>query len=111
MKTKLRLFFVVAAIFFPVVIAIAQPTNDDCATPLLLSFGIGSGTPINGTTVGATPSGYTSCGSIGPEKDVYFYFQPLGGTAIIQIHSGACVDMAFEVLSGPCGSSMVLLGC
>src|SRR5687768_3042620 len=50
--------------------AVAQPANDSCQTPVVLSPGV----PVNGTTVGASTQIQVSCTA--DTADVWYEFTP-----------------------------------
>ena len=61
----------------------------------------------NGTTVGATSTGFTSCSGNMNDDDVFYYFNTGSATSVtVQIQGLGNFDPAVQVLTGPCGSSM-----
>lgn len=94
--------------------ACPPPNNDECmgnyaAVPL--TFGT-SCNPISKSTCGATASGFSNCQGV-QDDDVFFSFVPTTTTATITVTPSTGFDAVFQVLTGPCGTSMTQLtnGC
>jgi len=60
----------------------------------------------NGTTVGATSTGFTTCSGNMNDDDVFYYFNTGSYTSVtIQVQGLGNFDPAVQVLSGACGGS------
>ena len=89
----------------------SQPSDDDCAgnySALPLNFGT-SCNPTTASTCGATSSGFSSC--VGTQDDdIFFSFVPTTSNANVTVVSSSGFDAVFQVLTGPCGTSMQQVG-
>ncbi|KAA9325508.1 T9SS type A sorting domain-containing protein [Hymenobacter busanensis] len=91
---------------------VPPPANDECAgATAISSIGVGTcGTPVNGTTIGATASAGAptpTCANY-TTGDVWYTVQvPANGVVQVEtrsVTSSALVDTGMEMYSGSCGS-------
>lgn len=98
----------------------AQPSNDECSSPIVLPAALTFCSPTGAyTNVGATPSAYGAPGCFGTvQNDVWFVFTPqatdmtitvLGATA--QAPGGTLQDPQVSLYFGTCGGSINELVC
>ncbi|MFH1120221.1 MAG: CARDB domain-containing protein [Bacteroidota bacterium] len=89
-----------------------QPSNDGCSgsySATQIPFG-STCSPITSSSCGATSSGFSSCDGT-QDDDVFFSFIPTTTSATITVVSSSGYNAVFQVLSGPCGTSMTPLAC
>jgi hypothetical protein len=86
----------------------AVPRNNDCTAATAISLG-----SINGTTLGATTDGTSSCGATGSSPDVWYSFTPTcGGVYRFETCGGQTnYDSVLSVHTGCPGSSTNTLAC
>jgi hypothetical protein len=114
---KTLLFFILTLC---TVTAYAQPTNDECSSPIALPNGLNYCSPANAfTNVGATPSAYgvPSCfGSV--QNDVWFTYTPQATDITITVRGataqspgGTLQDPQVTLYFGTCGGVINELVC
>ncbi|MDO7873375.1 fibronectin type III domain-containing protein [Hymenobacter sp. ASUV-10] len=85
----------------------AAPANDNCATATVLTpgaAGAACGTPTNGTTVNATPSGQAACTGTA-DDDVWYSFVATATSHVVTVVGGADFDAVVNLRSGTCAAS------
>lgn len=98
----------------------AQPSNDDCTSPVIIQNVLNFCSPVGAyTNVGATPSTYgpASCFA-GTQNDVWFAFTPQATDvnitvrgAAAQAPGGTLPDPQIALYFGNCGGTINQLGC
>lgn len=89
----------------------SQPQNDGC-TGNFSATQLNFSTTCNfftSTSCGATSSGFNTC-SGNADDDVFFKFTATTANATIKVSSTTGYDAVFQLLTGPCGTSMQSLG-
>jgi gliding motility-associated-like protein len=77
--------------------------NDQCGNASNLTV-FTACTPVNGTTVGATPSTTTPSCAGNADDDVWYKFTATNSIATINVQGSATFDAVVELLSGTCGT-------
>lgn len=115
-----RLTLMVAALFLWSGYAYAQPTNDNCTTPIVLPNVTNyCSAPAQFTNVGATPSGYGPATCFGAaSNDVWFSFvaQATDVTVVVrgaaqQAPGGTLRNPQIALYAGTCGGTINQLAC
>lgn len=114
---ELALFLIFSSIC---IIAEAQPSNDNCTTPLVIQNVLNFCSPTGAyTNVGATLSGYdpASCFA-SSQNDVWFAFTPQATDVTITVRGaaaqapgGTLQDPQIALYLGTCGGTLDQLGC
>ncbi len=100
--------------------AIAQPTNDECSSPIVLPTALNFCSPANAfTNVNATPSAYGASGCFGSvQSDVWFAFTPQATDMTITVRGataqspgGTLNDPQVTLYFGTCGGVINELVC
>ena len=104
---------------------ITNPTNDDCtgAINLAVSSSNTCGSPVNGSTAGATPSSQAApaCSGTGINDDVWYTFTATAtthtvsltnttSTTAVALYSGDCAGTLTEVTGGCASTSLIVNG-
>ena len=108
------------AMFICAASSFAQPSNDECSSPIVIPTQLTYCSPVAGfTNVGATPSAYGAPGCFGSvQGDVWFTFTPQatdmtvtvrGATA--QAPGGTLQDPQVTIYFGTCGGVINELVC
>lgn len=113
---------IVQLLLFHIAVVSAQPSNDDCTNPLLISDVTSFCSPTGAfSNAGATPSTYqpANCFGTTTQNDVWFTFTPIATDVTITVRGATSGGGAGGTLRSPqvalyfgaCGATINELGC